>query len=378
MDQKATIESHLVMIHNPNEYNLRFRYPTDNVLVHDFHHWHIINDLTWFLSEVRNMATDDRTLLVLFGLYQNHQETSDWLYKIDDFYKSVPNPMVFFSGRLTTQQPEIVQNLSFPFHRLLMFDRISVVNWFHGLACRDRLHEFDWSFHDRKYKAYWASSRDSYPRRYLLSLLVQHGILPYCQINYKCLHTEFRTFEQDANQGAGFPERFMSHEDWPKYHQIYQECVKISHMLPLPALDNTIEFSQTEPEMYRDSYTGIVIDTVYDSPDVFLSEKIFNAIINEQIFFYMGPPGTLAHLKKLGYETYSDIIDESYDEIQNHADRLIAGADSIINFLKQSTDEIKAAYDKVWPKIQHNKHWLMKQRPDLKYTELCQQAIHKK
>lgn len=377
MENLITCEPFKVMIHNPNEYELALSYPTDNVLVHDFHHTHTL-EMSWFLDQLKSMAHDDQTLIVLFGLYQDLTETISWIPQLNDFYNCVPNPMVVFNGRLTTTVPGLIATLDVPYHKLLMFDRVSTLNWHNMLENRNIMHMIDHAPVDRAYKAYWASSKDYYPRRYLLSHLIQDNVISDCLVNYKCIQTEFIIRDDHEMHGPGFPDRFMPKPDWHKYDQINQECEKIAHLVPLPALDDTIEFNQTDPAMFWNSYVGIVTDTVYDDPDVYLSEKLFNTMLYNQIFCYLGPPRTLQYLKRLGYQTFDDIIDESFDQIDNHADRLFAATASIMDFLRQPLPQIKQAYLKVLPKIQHNKNWLLQQRPDHKYTELCQQAIDKK
>lgn len=379
MANLTTIEPFKVMMHNRNEYGLPLQYPTDNVLIHDFHHSHVIN-MAWFLSELHKMVTDNRTLIVLFGLYQDLQETANWVDPLNKFYHTVPNPMVVFNGRLTTAatDQDTVAKLCVPYHKLLMFDRVSTVNWYQSLANREMLHFSNHAPAQRTHKAYWSSSKDYFPRRYLLAQLIKHHVLPDCLVNYKCTQTEFVSWPETEAYGAGFPDRFRSWPDWPKYQHINQECEQIAHLLPLPALDDTVEFSQTDPALFWSSYVGLVTDTNYDSDDVFLSEKIFNVMHHHQIFWYLGPPGALQYLQSQGYQTFGDIIDESYDQIQNHADRLVAATDSIIQFLRQPLDVLAQAYQKVLPKITHNKFWVTRQRPDVQYTQYCQQALDKK
>ena len=57
---------------------------------------------------------------------------------------------------------------------------------------------------------------------------------------------------------------------------------------------------------------------------VFLSEKIFKAILFRHPFVLIATPDTLKYLKSLGYKTFSPVIDESYDSIEDNHLRLIA------------------------------------------------------
>jgi hypothetical protein len=375
MGKIRTTEPFKVMINNPDEYNLRLQYPTDNLLVHDFHHNHIIN-LEQFLQGIDQMITNPETLIVFFGLYQNlrEQDAYPWLDMLDQYYRDRPNPMILFNGRLTFDEP--VPAMSLPYHKLLMFDRISTVNWHDSMQMSNIA--LDHIPEHRAYKCYWASSKDYYSRRYLLSHIIQNGLLDQGLFNYKCVQTEFSNRQNFVVYGSGFPERYQIRDDWEKYQQIYQQCQIIENQIPLPPLDHTIEFNQTNPNFFLNSYLGLVTDTIYEDTSVFLSEKLFNTINYGQMFWYLGPPHTLKYLRDRGYETFGDVIDERYDEIDDHADRVQIAVRSIIEFLQQPLNVIQDCFQKCLPRIKHNKQLLMTQRPDLEFTRLCEQAIQLK
>ena len=176
-----------------------------------------------------------------------------------------------------------------------MFDRVSTVNWQNNIVGRDP----DYVPIARKYKCYWASSKDYYPRRYLLSHIIQKNLLQDGLFNYKCIQTEFNADPGNENYGAGFPQRYREWANWDSYQQIYQQCQTIVNQIPLPPLDNTIEFNQTNPDFYLNSYLGLITDTTFEDNSVYLSEKLFNAINYYQMFWYLGPPGTLRYLRSL-------------------------------------------------------------------------------
>jgi hypothetical protein len=145
--------------------------------------------------------------------------------------------------------------------------------------------------------------------------------------------------------------------------------------VPLPSIDNGQGFEDTPIEFYINSYLGIVTDTFFES-GIFLSEKIFNSINYQQLFFYIGPNHTLKHLKSLGYCTFDDVIDTSYDVIEDNAKRLFAARQSLIEFLQQPMDKIQHAYNKSIPAIQHNKNLLSQQRPDIKFTQAIEEVLN--
>jgi hypothetical protein len=68
--------------------------------------------------------------------------------------------------------------------------------------------------------------------------------------------------------------------------------------------------------LYQTAYFHIIneTDTWYDPNYLFVTEKTYNCINSRTPFLMAGQPYTLRHLKELGFKTFSDYWDESYDE----------------------------------------------------------------
>ena len=73
---------------------------------------------------------------------------------------------------------------------------------------------------------------------------------------------------------------------------------------------------------YNNSYFSIVTETCFYEDTIFLSEKTFKSIIHLHPFILYSTPYTLKHLRSLGYKTFGNFIDESYDEIENNEERI--------------------------------------------------------
>lgn len=65
---------------------------------------------------------------------------------------------------------------------------------------------------------------------------------------------------------------------------------------------------------------------VNSCPHLFITEKTYKAIAMSKPFFIAGQAGTLKYLRSCGYKTFSDIWDETYDDIDDPVQR----ADNII------------------------------------------------
>lgn len=77
-------------------------------------------------------------------------------------------------------------------------------------------------------------------------------------------------------------------------------------------------------EHFTNSYFQVILETHFDadgSGGTFITEKTFKAIKHGQPFVIFGPAGTLAQLRRMGYDTFDHAIDNSYDDIQDNNQR---------------------------------------------------------
>lgn len=346
-------------MYDTGEYDIQLDVPTDNYVVRNLHPIHL-ETIDEYVKQIP--VQDNNTVIILLGAFQCIQERNFWVQPLNEFCNSVGNPVIVFTGKLIPDPDYQIPNTNFAYCRISMFELVSNLHWHRRIENQTRDTPND-SSHRRKHKFYWASSKDWYTRRYILAGLINNQLLGDNLVNYKCVHTDI--------PGAWIQHRIAS--QWASH--IDQECRAIDNHVPLPAIDNTVEFAQTDVNFYLDSYLGIVTDTFFDN-GVFLSEKIFNAINYQQLFFYVGHQGSLQYLRDQGYYVFDDIIDTTYDLIQEPGARLVAARKSLIDFLSQPIDLIRQLYEKNIPAIKHNKQLLQQQRPDLKFTNYIREFIN--
>jgi hypothetical protein len=77
-----------------------------------------------------------------------------------------------------------------------------------------------------------------------------------------------------------------------------------------------------EPAAYTDTYFSLVTETVYNNPNSFRTEKIAKPLAMGHPFIVAANPGYYRDLKNLGFRTFDHLIDESFDAIENHQDRM--------------------------------------------------------
>jgi len=73
---------------------------------------------------------------------------------------------------------------------------------------------------------------------------------------------------------------------------------------------------------YTDSYFSLVTETVFDYPYSFRTEKIWKPIAISHPFIAVSNQGYYRDLHQLGFKTFGNLIDESFDLISNNTDRL--------------------------------------------------------
>lgn len=346
-------------MYDTGEYDIKLDMATDNYVVANLYPIHL-ESIVEYIKQI--LVHDSNTVIVLLGAFQCIQERDFWVVPLDQYCRSIPNPVIVFTGKLTADAEYVMPDVKFKYQRISMFDLVSNLHWNRRIENQQR----DWQqdcYRTRSHKFYWASTKDWYTRRYVLAGLINNHLLEHGLTNYKCLNTDI--------PGSWIQHRIES--TWAAH--IDQECHTVVNQIPLPAIDNTVEFTQTDVNFYLDSYLGIVTDTFFDN-GVFLSEKIFNAINYQQLFYYVGYQGSLQYLREQGYNVFDDIIDTTYDSIKEPGARLVAARTSLINFLKQPIESIRLAYEKSVPAIKNNKQVLQQQRPDLTFTHFIRDFLN--
>lgn len=146
--------------------------------------------------------------------------------------------------------------------------------------------------------------------------------------------------------------------------QIQENEHKFPLLLNTTSINENINYVKSSDKLYyENSYFSIVTETFYfgnndyhwvDEGTVFFSEKIFKPIICKHPFIQLNRPHALKYLKKLGYKTFHPYINESYDEIENNEDRLIAIVNEIERLSNFSNNDWLEWQSKVTPIIEHN------------------------
>jgi hypothetical protein len=169
--------------------------------------------------------------------------------------------------------------------------------------------------------------------------LIKHGYVSLGESdlpggNWERKINELQRYYKDAPQILEIIDRNHDIVDMPN---LYLDTMDL--------LTNRAEQTDSTNLYYSDSYFSVITETTYHTDSghdgvPFLSEKVFKAVAMKHPFILVTAPNTLRYLKKLGYKTFSSIIDESYDTELNDAARIIKIADEIQRLCNLSETEL--------------------------------------
>ena len=104
-----------------------------------------------------------------------------------------------------------------------------------------------------------------------------------------------------------------------------------------------IEFYEHEP--YHDDN---IYSTIHKSTDKTIQSMMFHPCI------FFASPYHLKYLRKMGFETFPELFDESYDEIEDYTKKQKMVVSEIQRVINMSFDDLHNIYVKLLPKIKHN------------------------
>lgn len=160
---------------------------------------------------------------------------------------------------------------------------------------------------------------------------------------------------------------FEGDESWKKNidsldSNLYPNIKSIKHLFPLrlnitPQRSNPTDIIPEDLSYFNQTYFSIVTETSFYSKNIlksqnlfyhmiledcmFFSEKIYKCFVLQHPFILLARPYALKALRERGYKTFSPLIDESYDLIEDDEKRLDAIHTEILRLSKLDTYELQ-------------------------------------
>ena len=200
---------------------------------------------------------------------------------------------------------------------------ITIYYWCHALLARDWFRYAEYVTINKKpvkkfliYNRAWSGTREY--RLKFADLLIDHNLVDYCQ-------TSIGFIDQDTY----YKNHKFTNLQWQPLHHLEQY------------FQNNLSSSTSSADFAVEDYCAtdieVVLETLFDDTRLHLTEKSLRPIACGHPFILAATHGSLQYLRNYGFRTFSDIIDESYDLIENPLDRLKA----IVILMKQITNWTK-------------------------------------
>lgn len=278
-------------------------------------------------DKVRAMCMDSRYVMV----FCNAAEGSNTLYeqcsrvlKIDDLITQ-GRLLLISGGDLPTEYPHVVYD-----HFLCC-----ILDYADNLLEMQRLPEI-FQKTNKPYDFLFLNGRGRSHRKYLLERFRMLNLLDRSIYTYLDGRGSGSRILSLQHQGKELMTTNNVIRALPSQYEVprYQDN-KITSSYPHQFAKNTI-FGVEWGEIYLyanayiDSYFSVVTETVFEQPWSFRTEKIAKVMAQGHPWICATSQGWYRDLRNLGFQTFQHIIDESFDQIDNHQDRM----DRIIDVVK--------------------------------------------
>lgn len=240
-----------------------------------------------------------------------------------------------------------------------------------------RIHEFflEKKINTKKLHIFYENRSDDY--EHLLGFLqFNFYYYPY-HINSITPFDFFNSGDYPYRLDSNFEKKFLCLNRTPKDHKVmFCDFLKENGILNdshYSMLWNDWERSFTETDynpsiharhenlidIYQNSAIQLINETSWESSTLsvestFISEKTFRALAFPRPFIVIGQKHVLKNLQKMGFRTFSDIIDESYDNMDD-SKRMKAIQKIVLDLANKSKEEIYEMWEKCIEIYEHNR-----------------------
>jgi hypothetical protein len=221
---------------------------------------------------------------------------------------------------------------------------IGVYYWCHAVIARDwfRYANHDKFLHRPKtithdfliYNRSWSGTREY--RLKFVELLVQNDLDNHCM-----------TWFNSIDDGLNYCD-----------YKFKNPGLEITNFNLEDSFNPTVADSSASADYHAPDYQctnmEIVLETLFDDDRLHLTEKTLRPIACAQPFILAATAGSLEYLRSYGFETFGELIDESYDLIQNPLERLHAICAEMKRISLLDPEQKKQLFDKMQQIAQKN------------------------
>jgi hypothetical protein len=126
---------------------------------------------------------------------------------------------------------------------------------------------------------------------------------------------------------------------------------------PIVYQGRSMSMSQVVPiSVYNQTAYTLVTETNYADHYVFFTEKIVKPILARRLFVVLGGRYYLRTLQELGFQTFSSVIDETYDTVEDYQQRARLLGEQVNYLMAQDQQTV---LDQIKPIVEHNRQHMM-------------------
>lgn len=249
-------------------------------------------------------------------------------------------------------------------------DLLLMYYFFHGFAALDWYRGYYALYYNRpvvqSYNKDFISynrliSEDRSYRIYFISLLKESGLLDRGTVSFNVADNNNLTWRdelQNANCKLSDNSKLHIEKNLIGIDRLVVDCHSVhgsaSADIPRTAKTWLNPDNPLPPDV--SAFWHIVTETVFYYDKLHLTEKIFKPIVSKQPFMLLAAPGNLNYLRRYGFKTFGDIIDESYDDIEDNDTRTKAVVEQLEWYCNLSESDKAEVMTKIEPIVEYNFH----------------------
>lgn len=200
--------------------------------------------------------------------------------------------------------------------------------------------------------------------RIYLGLLLEHlnlvdrSLVSFNKVDDERNTVTFMRKAEELAQHSTTAVSFYGHQD-NNYEFNKETAIRFNNRLPLDIDGETDinkmceDFGYTS-EYYKQTLVSIVTETNFTANECTLTEKSFKPLLHKHPFIIIGVPGALQGLRDLGFKTFGEFWDESYDETEAPGARFVKIANVMKKIGSWNDQQIIEFRRKVKPILDHN------------------------
>jgi hypothetical protein len=217
-----------------------------------------------------------------------------------------------------------------------------VIGYEQNVEQSSRAHEI-YSKTNKPYKFLFLNGRTRPHRKYMIEKMRDADLLEHALwTNLDTTPVYHHTYQTDLFSRESVIRLLPNQYEVERYHANIHD--RFEHSFVKHELFNNQwgdVYIRAEP--YIDTYFSLVSETVFDYPYSLRSEKIYKPMAMGHPFVVVANRGFYRDLRNTGFQTYHNLIDESFDLIDNNQDRLDRIAHVVRDLCASDLDEFLVA-----------------------------------